>query len=125
MADDTELSISLSLERLALALGEAGAVPRGDLVRALERVAERLRTGPAKTEAPTDVYSAGRGRALCRREPSGGEPMGQGKAFYVRTRLPPTDGNLLAGHRWYPGRRSRLLPTDGVPNLSRWPSGRS
>jgi hypothetical protein len=57
MADDAELSISLSLERLALALGEAGTVPRGDLIRALERAAERLRSGTADVKVPTDVVS--------------------------------------------------------------------
>lgn len=57
MTEETELSISLSLERLALALGEAGAVPRGDLIRALERTAERLRMGASRVGAPTDLVS--------------------------------------------------------------------
>ncbi|TNC29218.1 hypothetical protein [Amycolatopsis alkalitolerans] len=57
MTGNSELSISLSLEQLALALGEAGAVPRGDLIRALERAAERLRMGTAHAEKPTDLVS--------------------------------------------------------------------
>jgi len=57
MSEETELSISLALERLALALGDAGAVPRGDLIRALERAAERLRMGSAHVAAPTDLVS--------------------------------------------------------------------
>ena len=57
MSEETELSISLALERLALALGDAGAVPRGDLIRALERAAERLRMGSAQVGAPTDLVS--------------------------------------------------------------------
>ncbi|MGH3492645.1 MAG: hypothetical protein ACRDQ1_05325, partial [Sciscionella sp.] len=56
MAED-ELSISQALEGLALALGEAGALPRGDLIRALERAAERLRMGGVRVEAPTDAVS--------------------------------------------------------------------
>jgi hypothetical protein len=57
MPGDPDLSISLALEQLALALGEAGAVPRGDLVRALERAADRLRTGVIRVDAPTDLVS--------------------------------------------------------------------
>jgi hypothetical protein len=56
MSDATR-SISRAVEELALALGQAGAVPRGELVRALERAAERLR-GPLNTHAvPTDLVS--------------------------------------------------------------------
>jgi excisionase family DNA binding protein len=57
MTDDDEPSISLAVERLALALGKAGAVPRGELIRALERAAERLRTRAPDPEPPTDVLS--------------------------------------------------------------------
>ena len=57
MTEDVELSVSLALERLALALGDAGAVPRGDLIRALERAADRLRVGTRQVETPTDVVS--------------------------------------------------------------------
>jgi hypothetical protein len=57
VTDGGELPISVALERLALALGEAGAVPRGDLIRALERAAERLRSGTVPGQTPTDVVS--------------------------------------------------------------------
>lgn len=57
MTNDYEQSISIALEQLALALGNAGAVPRGELVRALERAAERLRARPLDTVIPTDVIS--------------------------------------------------------------------
>src|SRR5215211_2194416 len=53
MADSNTVSISRALEELALALGRAGAVPRGELVRALERAAERLRA--RGSEGATDV----------------------------------------------------------------------
>jgi hypothetical protein len=57
MADDAEASISVAVEQLALALGEAGAVPRGELIRALERAAERLRTRAPDAGPPADVLS--------------------------------------------------------------------
>ena len=98
MADNTEMSISLSLERLALALGEAGAVPRGDLVRALERAAERLRTGPAQTEPPTNVVSqaeAARFAGVSRQAVNQWVRKG-----ILRTYPPATDGN---------GRRAPLV----------------
>jgi hypothetical protein len=57
MASESEQSISVALEQLALALGNAGAVPRGELVRALERAAERLRARPLDMVIPTDVVS--------------------------------------------------------------------
>ncbi|WP_067674479.1 hypothetical protein [Nocardia miyunensis] len=57
MTGNSEPSIVLSLEQLALALGEASAVPRGDLIRALERTAERLRMGTTRQEQPTDLVS--------------------------------------------------------------------
>ncbi|MFV8054694.1 hypothetical protein [Mycobacterium sp. 48b] len=50
-------SISVALERLALTLGEAGAVPLPELVRALERAAERLRTKSVADEIPSDLVS--------------------------------------------------------------------
>lgn len=91
MTDDTELSISLSLERLALALGETGAVPRGDLVRALERAAERLRTGTAQVGAPTDVVSqaeAARVVGVSRQAVNQWVRKGIIRAY------PPADGNV-------------------------------
>jgi excisionase family DNA binding protein len=57
MAEDAELSISRAVESLALALGKAGAVPRGELVRSLERAAERLRSRAPDPGPPTDVLS--------------------------------------------------------------------
>ena len=54
---DTSRSISRAVEELALALGEAGAVPRGELVRALERAAERLRAPMSVHTMPTDLIS--------------------------------------------------------------------
>ncbi len=55
--EESARSISRAIEELALALGEAGAVPRGELVRALERAAERLR-GPVTTQTvPQDLIS--------------------------------------------------------------------
>lgn len=50
-------SISEALERLALALGENGAVPLPELVRALERAAERLRTRSVSAELPHDLVT--------------------------------------------------------------------
>lgn len=50
-------SISAAVERLAMALGEAGAVPVPELVRALERAAERLRTNTVGDELPIDLIS--------------------------------------------------------------------
>src|ERR1700722_16605552 len=43
--DDYDPSITAALEQFALSLGRSSAVPIGDLVRALERTAEGLRTG--------------------------------------------------------------------------------
>lgn len=57
MAEDAELSISQTVEGLALALGRAGAVPRGELIRSLERAAERLRSRAPDPGPPTDVLS--------------------------------------------------------------------
>jgi hypothetical protein len=50
-------SISIALERLALTLGESGAMPVPELVRALERAAERLRTRWVADEIPSDLVS--------------------------------------------------------------------
>ncbi|ONH31663.1 hypothetical protein [Pseudofrankia asymbiotica] len=50
-------SISIALERLALTLGESGAVPVPELVRALERAAERLRTKTVSEELPFDLVT--------------------------------------------------------------------
>lgn len=47
----------MAIEQLALALGASAAVPRGELVRALERAAERLRTGSTESDAPVDLIS--------------------------------------------------------------------
>ena len=52
-----EESISVALERLALTLGESGAVPVAELVRALERAAERLRTRSSTSELPSDLVT--------------------------------------------------------------------
>jgi hypothetical protein len=57
MPNQGDESISLALERLALTLGETGAVPLPELVRALERAAERLRTTAVPEEIPTDLVS--------------------------------------------------------------------
>lgn len=57
MTEDAELSISRAVESLALALGKAGAVPRGELIRSLERAAERLRSRAPDPGRPTDVLS--------------------------------------------------------------------
>jgi hypothetical protein len=50
-------TISIALERLAMVLGEAGAVPIPELVRALERAAERLRTKTVSDELPIDLVT--------------------------------------------------------------------
>jgi DNA-binding XRE family transcriptional regulator len=50
-------SISIALERLALTLGESGAIPVPELVRALERAAERLRTKTVSAELPFDLVT--------------------------------------------------------------------
>jgi hypothetical protein len=57
MQNQGDDSISVALERLALTLGEAGAVPLHELVRALERAAERLRTTAVPDEVPSDLVS--------------------------------------------------------------------
>ncbi|MET7392020.1 hypothetical protein ABZS66_00775 [Dactylosporangium sp. NPDC005572] len=57
MTSPDEHKISEALERLALALGESGAVPVAELVRALERAAERLRTRTVNVELPTDLVT--------------------------------------------------------------------
>lgn len=57
MENFREESISVALERLALTLGETGAVPVPELVRALERAAERLRTKTVSDELPFDLVS--------------------------------------------------------------------
>ncbi|MBK1787086.1 helix-turn-helix transcriptional regulator [Prauserella cavernicola] len=49
--------ISDALEGLALALGESGAVPAGELVRALERAADRLRRRGEPMVAPSDLVT--------------------------------------------------------------------
>ena len=54
---EDENSISRALEQLALSLGEAGAVPRAELIRALERTAERLRARTSSTADPIDLVS--------------------------------------------------------------------
>ncbi|MGW4340688.1 hypothetical protein ACWEK5_49220 [Rhodococcus koreensis] len=54
---DATRSIARAVEELALALGEAGSVPRGELVRALERAAERLRGSRGTLTLPTDLVS--------------------------------------------------------------------
>ncbi|MBM9464096.1 hypothetical protein JL108_11605 [Aeromicrobium sp. YIM 150415] len=50
-------SISAALERLALTLGDSGAVPVPELVRALERAAERLRTDSTPGQLPIDLVT--------------------------------------------------------------------
>ncbi|GAA4743498.1 hypothetical protein GCM10023350_30260 [Nocardioides endophyticus] len=55
--DGPDRRISDALEHLALTLGESGAVPMPELVRALERAAERLRTRSAPVEAPHDLVT--------------------------------------------------------------------
>lgn len=55
--DDREHKISDALEHLALTIGESGAVPVAELVRALERAAERLRTRSDSTEVPLDLVT--------------------------------------------------------------------
>lgn len=55
--DGPERRISEALEQLALTLGESGAVPVPELVRALERAAERLRTRSDPQEVPHDLVS--------------------------------------------------------------------
>ncbi len=57
MQNSRDESISLALERLALSLGEHGAVPVPELVRALERAAERLRTKSVSEELPFDLVT--------------------------------------------------------------------
>jgi hypothetical protein len=57
MAQGDVQSISEALERLALALGDAGAVPVAELIRALERAAERLRTHSVAAEQPDDLVT--------------------------------------------------------------------
>jgi hypothetical protein len=57
MQNQRDDSISIALERLALSLGESGAVPVAELVRALERAAERLRTKSVSAEVPTDLVT--------------------------------------------------------------------
>ena len=56
-ASAAELSVSQALENLALALGASAAIPRGDLVRALERAAERLRGRGGTDDPPTDLVA--------------------------------------------------------------------
>lgn len=55
--DEREHKISDAVEHLALTLGESGAVPVAELVRALERAAERLRTRSDSSEAPLDLVT--------------------------------------------------------------------
>ena len=57
MPESSETSISVAIEQLALALGAAGAVPRGELIRALERAAERLRARPDQAGLPSDLVA--------------------------------------------------------------------
>jgi hypothetical protein len=57
MPNSPDESISFALERLALTLGESGAVPVSELVRALERAAERLRTKSVSEEPPSDLVT--------------------------------------------------------------------
>lgn len=57
MQNTPDESISIALERLALTLGESGAVPVPELVRALERAAERLRTKTVSDELPADLVT--------------------------------------------------------------------
>ncbi|MCU1483046.1 MAG: hypothetical protein JWQ19_3832 [Subtercola sp.] len=57
MLNQGDNSITTALEQLALALGESGAVPLPELVRALERAGERLRTRTDSVEQPTDLVS--------------------------------------------------------------------
>ncbi|BBZ31207.1 hypothetical protein MMAD_55020 (plasmid) [Mycolicibacterium madagascariense] len=57
MHSQGEESVTVALERLALTLGESGAVPLPELVRALERAAERLRTTAIPDEVPSDLVS--------------------------------------------------------------------
>ncbi|WP_216892291.1 hypothetical protein [Nocardia alni] len=56
--EDSGRQISEAVERLALTLGESGAVPIAELVRALERAAERLRTRTSPSdEVPVDLVT--------------------------------------------------------------------
>jgi hypothetical protein len=57
MQNQRDDSISVALERLALTLGDSGAVPVAELVRALERAAERLRTRSVAEEEPFDLIT--------------------------------------------------------------------
>lgn len=57
MMDNGVEGISDALERLALTLGESGAVPAGELVRALERAADRLRGRSAPAVVPDDLVT--------------------------------------------------------------------
>ena len=57
MSKSNEIAISEALEQLALALGESAAVPRGELIRALERAADRLRGPSSDLQRPTDLVS--------------------------------------------------------------------
>ncbi|MFJ9390857.1 hypothetical protein ACIRON_18670 [Nocardioides sp. NPDC101246] len=58
MQNQRDESISIALERLALTLGESGAVPVAELVRALERAAERLRTkSVTAVDEPVDLIT--------------------------------------------------------------------
>lgn len=50
-------TVAAALEHLAITLGENGAVPVGELVRALERAAERLRLRNDPVEAPSDLVT--------------------------------------------------------------------
>lgn len=57
MIDSGVEAISDALERLALTLGESGAVPTGELIRALERAADRLRRREEPATAPGDLVT--------------------------------------------------------------------
>lgn len=57
MMKDGVQGISDALERLALTLGESGAVPTGELVRALERAADRLRGRGEPAVVPNDLVT--------------------------------------------------------------------
>ncbi|WP_216892325.1 hypothetical protein [Nocardia alni] len=50
-------TVAVAVERLAITLGEVGAVPVGELVRALERAAERLRLRHDPSDAPPDLVT--------------------------------------------------------------------
>ncbi|KAA1379922.1 hypothetical protein [Aeromicrobium fastidiosum] len=55
--DNRVEKVSDAVERLAVSLAESGAVPVPELIRALERAAERLRSPNNSVEVPADLVS--------------------------------------------------------------------